>query len=368
MVTVLNSEEIDQVLTPTLCLDALEEAFRDLSEHTAATMLGREVIATRLPDKTFTGAAPGKAYYSLEVQTGSMPRYNVAALRLKSDMVHWPQEHGVFRRAKVPVASGDQYCGLIVLFNIETCEPIAIMPDGLIQRLRVGATNALGAKYMARKNSRVLGMIGAGWQAGAQLLTVAAVRSIERVHVYSPTRARRESFAAEMRERLGIDVVAVSTPGEAAGDADILHSATNARGATIVAELVRPGMHLGTIGVEEMHGDVLPRVTLFATSRHTPVGDSHWAIANGTASDIHEREFDNGWWRDESLWKRFSELGDLISGRVPGRRTDEDITYFHSGGAAIQFAAVGAKVVEAARTQGLGREIPVGWFLQPYHP
>ncbi len=368
MVTFLNSEDIQQVLTPRLCLDALEEAFRDLADRKAATMLGREVIATGLPDKTYPGVAPGKAYYSLEVQTASMPRYKVGVLRLKSDMVHWPRADGGFRRAKVAAASGDQYCGLIILFNIETCEPIAIMPDGLVQRLRVGATNALGVKYLARRNAATVGLIGAGWQAGAQAMTIAAVRPVERIKVFSPTRERREAFAAEMGEQLGIVVEAVDSPLEAARGVDILHSATNARGHTIVPAMVKPGMHLGTISVEEIEDGVLNLVNVFATSRRSRVANSHWAVANGTLADVHEREFADGWWKNERVWERFVELGDLIAGRAQGRRTDDDVTYFHSGGAALQFAAVGAKVLEATRARGLGHEVPVDWFLQPYRP
>jgi len=369
VVTLLNSDDIAQVLTPALCLEALEEAFRDLAEGTAATMLGREIVAARLAHKAFPDVPAGRAYYALEVQTSALPRHRVAALRLKSDVVHWPRLPTGYQRVKVAAAAGDRFCGLILLFDIETGEPLALMPDGLIQRMRVGATSALGAKYLARADARTVGMIGAGWQAGAQLMTLVHVRPVERVRVFSPTRARREAFAAEMSAQLGLPVIPVDSGEAAAEGADILHSATNTRGAaTITAAMVRPGMHVGVISVEEIGEDVLARADVRATTRRPRMASSAYAIAGGSAADIREREFEHGWWRDDALWDRFIQLGDLIRGRAQGRRTPEEVTLFHSGGAAIQFAAVGARILAEARRRELGRELPTEWFLQPYRP
>jgi ornithine cyclodeaminase/alanine dehydrogenase-like protein (mu-crystallin family) len=234
--------------------------------------------------------------------------------------------------------------------------------------MRVGGTSALGAKYMARTDATVMGLIGAGWQAGAQVLTTHEVRRLEKVKVFSPTRARRDAFAVEMRERLGIAVEPVGSPEEAARGVDILHSATNSRVPTITLEMVSPGVHVGVISVEEVDERVVHRAETLGTSRRKRLPYSHWAIANGSATDIHEAEFDHGWWKDEALMDDFVELGELIHGRARGRHADSDVSFFVSGGAAIQFAAVGAKVLEAARARGLGRDVPVEWFLQPYHP
>jgi len=369
MVTFLSSEDIEQVLTPRLCLEALEEAFADLAEGAAATMLGREIVAARLQHAEFPQVPAGSAYYALEVQTSALPRHRVAALRLKSDVVHWPLRPTGYQRVKIAAASDNRYCGLIILFDIESGEPVALMPDGLIQRMRVGATSALGAKYLAREDARVVGMIGAGWQAGAQLVTLVEVRPVERIQVFSPTAERREAFAAEMSARLAVPVVPVGSREEAASGADILHSATNTRGAaTISREMVRPGMHVGVISVDEIGEDVLVAANVKVTTRRPRMESSAYAIADGSAADIHEREFERGWWRDDGLWDRFSQLGDLITGRACGRRTDRDITLFHAGGAAIQFAAVGVRILAAARRHGLGREVPTDWFLQPYRP
>ena len=75
--------------------------------------------------------------------------------------------------------------GLVLLFSTENGEPLAIMPDGVMQRMRVGAANGLGVKYLARKDASTVGILGSGWQAGAQLMAACAVRKIETIRCFS---------------------------------------------------------------------------------------------------------------------------------------------------------------------------------------
>ena len=226
------------------------------------------------------------------------------------------------RRTKVPAAPDQRYCGLIMLFDIRSCAPTALLPDGMIQRMRVGATSALGVKYLARPDARTVGLIGAGWQAGAQLLTVAEIRSIRRIKVFSPSPQRREAFATEIAQQLGLEVQPVSSAEAAASDVDILLSATNSRTPTITADMIRPGMHIGVISVEEIGEDALRKMQVLGVPQRLRLAANHWAIAEGSAAHIHERSFEHGWWRNEALWERFVELGDLIHdrGRGAGRR------------------------------------------------
>lgn len=366
MVTILDNDEIDKVLTPRLCLQALEEAYGDLADGKAATMLGREMVTTRLTEVAHLDVGEGETYYTLEPQTGLVPRYGIGAVRIKSDVMHWSRVGDVVRRTKVPAAPDSRYCGLMMLFSIRSCAPVALMPDGMIQRMRVGATSALGAKYLSRPDARTVGLIGAGWQAGAQLLTVAEVRSIRRIKAFSPNQKRREAFAEEMSGQLGLEVEPVSSAEEAASDVDILLSATNSRTPTIMPDMVKPGMHIGVISVEEIGVEALGKAQVMGVPQRLRLASNHWAIAEGSAAHIHERSFEHGWWRNEALWERFAELGDLIHDRGRGRRHDSDVTFFMAGGDGIQFAAVGAKVVEAATSKGLGKTLPADWFTQPY--
>jgi ornithine cyclodeaminase/alanine dehydrogenase-like protein (mu-crystallin family) len=124
------------------------------------------------------------------------------ALRVTSDVLRGQYVDGKLRREKVAAAPGGRFLGLVLQFNVSTGEPVAIMPDGIIQRLRVGASSALAAARLARDDAASLGLIGSGNQAEAQLKGLASVRRLTQVRVYSPAPPHREEFAARMCREL----------------------------------------------------------------------------------------------------------------------------------------------------------------------
>src|SRR4030095_12599343 len=99
------------------------------------------------------------------------------------------------------------YCGLVFLTSIETGEPLAIINDGVLQHMRVGADGAIGVKYLANEDAEVVGLLGSGGMAGSHVESFLCVRKIRKVQVFSPTRANREAFAAEMRAQHGLEAV-----------------------------------------------------------------------------------------------------------------------------------------------------------------
>ncbi|MEK7860839.1 MAG: ornithine cyclodeaminase family protein, partial [Chloroflexota bacterium] len=133
----LSNDEIDRLLTMAECVDVLEEAYRELAAGRATDR--------RRSDSFVQTSRPG-ALYSLKSMDGIAPAFGVGAVRINSDIVTWPTREGNLRREKVPAAPGGRWVGLVLLFSIETGEPLAIFPDGYLQRLRVGATNGLAAK------------------------------------------------------------------------------------------------------------------------------------------------------------------------------------------------------------------------------
>src|SRR4029450_5514884 len=129
---------------------------------------------------------------------GVIPKLGARAALTNSDIVTWPKRGNNMRREKVPAAPNNRYVGLVLLFSSENGEPLAIMPDGVMQRIRVGAANGLGVKYLARKNASSIGILGAGWQAGTQLMAACAVRDIKTIRCFSPTKDKRLAFCKEM--------------------------------------------------------------------------------------------------------------------------------------------------------------------------
>ena len=153
---------------------------------------------------------------------GVIPKLGIGAIRINSDIVTLPKQGNAMRREKVPAAPNGRYVGLVLLFSTENGEPLAIMPDGVMQRMRVGATNGLGIKYLARKNASTVGILGSGWQAGAQLMAACAVRKIKR-SAASARPGQPRNASPSMSALLGVGGRAGRQPEDAIGGADIAH-------------------------------------------------------------------------------------------------------------------------------------------------
>ncbi|HZU05230.1 MAG TPA: ornithine cyclodeaminase family protein [Chloroflexota bacterium] len=352
MTLLLTNEDVAQVLDMAESLAALEPVYRALPA-------GRAVL--RPQTHTYLAGPLPASSYCLKSVEGGAEALGVIALRLTSDVLRAETAGGVPRRVKVPAAPGGRFLGLVLLFSLEHGGLLAIMPDGIIQRLRVGASSALAARAMARPEAHTVGLIGAGAQAEAQLLGLALVRELRRVRVYSPTPARREAFARRMTERLGIPVEAVASARAAVEGADIVAAATNSATPVLEAAWLEPGMHVGFIREFEMSDAVLARADRVVVHtrqtdilHHTPIGQDHLA-------DLQ---------RGRGLpWHRYPELAEVLAGQVPGRAAPDELTLFMNNfGIGIQFAALGARAFEAARARGLGRELPDDWFLESIQP
>src|ERR671935_1099163 len=207
---VLSNEEIARLLTIEECMAALEPMYRDVAEE-------RVLFSPRV-DNIAPNSHP-EGYYAFKHMGGTWPREKVQALRINSDVVTHPVVAGTARRVKQPLAPGGRWVGLVLLFSTETGALLAMFPDGVMQRLRVGATSGLGLKHLARQDAERLALIGSGWQAGPQLAAALALRRFREVRVWSPRRESREAFVAEWRAK-GSDIRAMETPDACVEDAD----------------------------------------------------------------------------------------------------------------------------------------------------
>src|SRR5437868_4017843 len=188
MTLILSNKDVEQLLTMRECIEALEDAYVELAAGRGLARTRSDCIApTSKPD----------THYSLKSMDGVIPKFGVGAVRIDSDIVSMPKVGNNVRRVKVPAAPNNRYVGLVLLFSSENGEPLAIMPDGVMQRTRVGATSGLGVKYLARKDASRVGILGCGWQAGAQLMAACAVRKITSIRCFSPTKANRDGFAEQ---------------------------------------------------------------------------------------------------------------------------------------------------------------------------
>jgi alanine dehydrogenase len=351
---ILGNDDVARLLTMEICIAALEEGYHDLAKGIALTRPRSDCLA---PTKR------GDAVYGLKSMDGIVPSAGVGAVRINSDIITWPREQGTLRRVKVPAAPGARYVGLVLLFSTENGEPLAIFPDGVLQRLRVGATNGLGAKYLARRDCESVALLGSGWQAGTQLLAICAVRPVKRVRCFSPNPDHRAAFVAEMAPQIAASIEAVESPEAAVAGADVVLCATNAIEPVFFARWIEPGMHLSAIKRPEIEPAAIARADhLFI---HTSVSTPQQVIAEGL-DILPERYTDD---REERAFAGLPLLADLIAGGQPGRRAASEITCFINNlGMGFQFAAAGAALYRQALAAGAGHALPTEWFTQDVHP
>src|SRR5215470_6246389 len=151
----INNDDVAKVLTMEDTLGAIEEGHRELARGELAGR-PRVDVYTETPD-----SAKFHRWGTMEGASKGLQRF---AIRMKSDVVTWPVRHGVRVEDKYCVTPG-LFCGVIFLFSTEDGAPLAIINDGAMQHMRVAALYALGAKYLARKNAAVVGMLGSGGMA-----------------------------------------------------------------------------------------------------------------------------------------------------------------------------------------------------------
>jgi alanine dehydrogenase len=358
MTLILSNDDVEKLLTMPDCIEALEEAYLELAE-------GRGITRQRSDCVTPTTYSEN-AVYGLKSMDGVVPKLGVSAIRINSDIITNPLVGNTHRRVKVPAAPNDRYVGLVLLFSTHNGEPLAIFPDGVLQRIRVGATNGLGIKYMARANAETIGIMGSGWQAETQLVAACTVRDIKAIRCFSPNRENREAFSARMSELLGIKVTPVEQPEDAIAGADIVMCGTNSIDPIFFKKWIEPGVHLSSIKKPEIEPDAIRAADKVAVHTH----DTATMLIVAKGAKFQENKKEAGWNAANALdFKAFPTLPDLIAGRVTGRDSDEQVTCFLNNlGLGYQFAAAGSVIYRRAREQGVGHELPTDWFTETVHP
>jgi ornithine cyclodeaminase/alanine dehydrogenase-like protein (mu-crystallin family) len=347
MVLVLKNEEMEGLVPMAQEVEAIEQAFHEMGAGEAVNA-PRARLRVQAP-----GKAEGVQYYFNNIM-GLVPGIKSMALRIDSSFSREDEIAGSKRR----VYPGN-YVGLVFLFDMDSCELLAILDDHVPSVMRVGATSGVAIKYLARKDARVMGLLGSGEQAKSQIEAACSVRPLERIKVYSPTRANRERFVAEMSRKTGARVTAVETAEEAVRDSDIVTAATNTVDPVVKGAWLSRGCHVNSI----VGGDgYLPRREL---DDETIVRAG--LIVVGYKKQIfldRQAEFSDRLARGLVRAEDLHELGELLNGACRGRKDDREITLFKNNtGMGIQFAATARRIYEAARAAGIGTELPSELFV-----
>jgi ornithine cyclodeaminase/alanine dehydrogenase-like protein (mu-crystallin family) len=357
MTLLLDNDELAPLIDAREFVEAQDIAYRAFAG-------GEGVCTPRIDLQSATGA--NGANYQLGLAVGMAGDY--AVLRIKSDMVFQRLVEGRPRKEKFCVRPGT-YMGLLLVFDRASGELAGILHDGLVQKMRVGADSALGARYMSRPDSAVLAVLGSGGMARAHVDAMRAVRPITSVRVFSPTRANREAFAREVAERHGIEAVAVDDPDAACRGADLVASCASAIGPVIFGRQLEPGMHVTCIGGTLDPGangkiDVALRFGLAPAPAELPdlaFADEclTFAEAGGKAAHGGTRRY-----ADVPAERRVSFAG-LLADPARGRTRPDQITFSERGNIhGLQFAAVCGRLLGKARAAGVGRTLDSALFLQ----
>jgi alanine dehydrogenase len=372
---IIDNALVSQLLTMADCIRVQEEAFRKIPSGGATH---RARIDMYFPCEREDG------YFRWGTMEGANDDY--FAIRMKSDIVTWPKDKsGNWTEEKYCVEPGT-FCGLILLISTKNAAPLAFINDGILQHMRVGGGAGIGAKYLSREDSHVVGMLGSGGMARTYLEAFACVRDIKRCKVYSPTPEHREAFAREMSETLKIEVLPVGSAREAVKGVDILSTCTDVMTPVYDADWIEKGMHVTNLNWNEVPDAAIDRFDVFVRQGvaglelvqservRSGVGHSPSAIIGGTAEQmarLPKRSSSTGVMGDsrtsaaQGKGSDKPDFADLVTGRCKGRTSRDQVTFYRNVGyQGLQFSSVGGWVYSRAVREKKGREIPTEWFLQ----
>ncbi len=328
-VLVLSQQDVERLLPMPECIEVMAAALATTSRGDAVLPLRSMVW---MPDRTG--------------MIGLMPAYlgDPKSLGLKVVSI-FPGNHGT---------GFDSHQGAVMLFDTAHGSPIAVMDASSITAIRTAAASGVATRALARDDAGDLAILGSGVQAASHLEAMRAVRRLRRVRVWSRTADHARRFAQAEGERLGLAIEAMATPRAAVQGADLVCTTTAAREPIVEGAWLSPGAHLNAVGAcfataRELDSAAVLRSRLVVDRRESVLneaGDFLLARSEGAVGDAHIA----------------GELGDVLLGRVPGRRSRDEITLFKSLGIAIEDLAAAHRVLEKARATGAGVSVPLGTY------
>ncbi|MFE0193766.1 ornithine cyclodeaminase family protein [Streptomyces sp. NPDC058989] len=327
---VLGRSQVEALLDMDTLIDGLASAMTDLSAGRASSP---DRVAALVPERDgFLAAMPGR-----------VPSAGVLMSKLVSVFPH---------NAGTALPT---HQALIVVFDPDTGEPVALLDGTAVTAARTAACSALSARVLAREDASVLAVLGTGAQARSHAEAMCRVRPIRQIRVAGRSETKAAALAGELAAVLRLPVEAASTYAQALDGADIAAATTHATDPVIRRTWLTPGVHVTSVGFNpagrEIDDATIAEALVCVESRQAalapfPAGSSDLLnpIRDGVITEAHVH----------------AELGELLSGSKPGRSSRDQITLYKSVGVAVQDAAAAALVVAAARERSIGSEVRLG--------
>jgi alanine dehydrogenase len=320
-VLILSKNEVQSCLPMGKTIEAVREAY-------IAFARGRVQLApvAHLDVKQYNG--------EVDIKPGYVEDFGVIGTKIAS---------GYYDNHKLGLPPG---VAVIVLMDLKTSMPIAIMDGTYITAYRTGAAGTVAADVLARKDSRSVGVVGTGTQGRMQIMALRELFEIEEVRAWDIVGKEAERYAQEMAESLGIEVNAFSNVEDVVRDTDIVVTVTPSRKALVRSDWIGEGVHINAIGADSPGKQELdPKIVATADKivvdslvQCRRIGEIQHALAQNliTEDKVH------------------AEIGQILIGDKSGRESDREITMFDSTGLAAQDIAAGYVVYKEAKEKGLG--------------
>lgn len=246
-------------------------------------------------------------------------------------------------------AGHETHQGVVLLFEAEHGAPVAVIDASEVTAIRTAAVSGVATATLARPEAAELAIIGSGTQARTHLEAMLAVRPIERVRAWSPTRERLDAFVAEERASHDVPIEAVDDPEAAVRGASIICTVSGAGEPVVRSAWLDDGAHINAVGsalptARELDAETVRRSRFYVDRRESALaeaGDLILAIRDGAVGPDHIA----------------GELGEVLIGAAAGRTSPDEVTVFESLGLAVEDVAAARAVVEAARAEGAGTTV-----------
>jgi ornithine cyclodeaminase/alanine dehydrogenase-like protein (mu-crystallin family) len=323
-VLILSHSQVRELLPMRDCMEVVEEALASLARGEGVQPLRSGFLR---PDRRGV----------LAWMPGSLAAGRPFGIKVLS-VVDNPGELGV-----------ESHQGGVMIFDPANGSPLALCEAGAITGVRTAAVSALAADRLARADSKILAILGAGTQASSHIEAMLAVRPVESIRVWSRDPAKAQAFAKEQTARHGVIVEPATDVASAVAGADIVCTTTSAREPVLSGEMLEPGMHINAVGAsipswQEIDLDVLPLVTLFTDLRES--------LANEAGEYI--KALEEGYVEAGLV---VPEIGEVLNGDHPGRTSETEITLFRSLGLAVEDIASAQLVYHRAVERGVGTHV-----------
>ena len=326
-VLVLNQSQVRQLLPMKECIDVMKTALKSLARGNAELPLRQ---AMWLPDRVGL--------------LGMMPAFlgDLKVMGIKIVSVFPGNSNTEY----------DSHQGAVMLFDTEYGRPLAIIDATEITTIRTAAVSAVATDLLARKDAGDLAILGAGTQGCEHLKAMRLVRKIRRVRVWDlyPERSRR--FVERESKKYSIEVETMEAPHAAVSGADIICTTSAATEPILFGDWISDGAHINAVGAcfktaRELDTQAVARSKLFVDRRESTVneaGDFILAKEEGEIKDSHI----------------LGEVGDILTGNLEGRKTDNEITLFESLGLAVEDIASAEYIYQKALEKDMGTSVELG--------